>query len=172
MKNNIILTGNPKSGKSTLLRKIINTQPNIFGFITNEILENNERVGFEMENHYGDKNILSHINFNTDIKVGKYFVNLQNLEKGLEGMKDFNPKHFLYLDEIGKMQIYSKEFQKLTLKYLNSLNICLATMKKDYNHKFIEHLKQREDIMIIELKKNNREEKEEEIKRLIKNLSF
>ena len=47
------MTGLPKSGKSTLLKKIIETIPNKIGFVTNEILKENERVGFEVETHLG-----------------------------------------------------------------------------------------------------------------------
>ena len=52
--NNIIITGKPGIGKTTLIKKIlcdlnlINIFKNISGFITEEIRTNNQRIGFDL----------------------------------------------------------------------------------------------------------------------------
>ena len=39
----------PKSGKSTFLKKLISNFENKVGFVTNEIREDDEKIGFEIE---------------------------------------------------------------------------------------------------------------------------
>jgi nucleoside-triphosphatase THEP1 len=49
MRKNILITGMPRSGKSTLLKNIISRIEDKVGFITHEIRKNGERTGFEIE---------------------------------------------------------------------------------------------------------------------------
>ena len=46
MQKNILITGKPKSGKSTILEKVIFGIPDKVGFITKEIRANGQRTGF------------------------------------------------------------------------------------------------------------------------------
>ncbi len=46
---NILIVGLPKSGKTTLLKTILENYPKKTGFFTNEIRENDMRIGFEIE---------------------------------------------------------------------------------------------------------------------------
>jgi len=71
---NILLTGKPRSGKSTLLRKLIQNFPNKIGFVVNEVLENNQRVGFEMETCKGECVVIAHTEYAREQSVGKYGV--------------------------------------------------------------------------------------------------
>ena len=110
MQKNIIITGEPKSGKSTLLANIIKDIPNTVGIVTKEIQKNNARVGFEIESHANHKVILAHIESETKYKVSKYFVNIENLESILSEISTFKKGDLLYLDEIGQMQLF---FQRI-----------------------------------------------------------
>ncbi len=157
----------PRSGKTTLLKKIISNYSNKVGFITNEICENGERTGFEIETHSGDKSTLASINFNTDKKVSRYYVNTNNLNKMIPKVLEFCEKDILFLDEIGQMELFSEEFKELTIKYLDSPNTCIAIISKVYSDAFTEKIKQRDDILLIEINKENREEKYKYIKNLI-----
>ncbi|OGZ57719.1 MAG: hypothetical protein A3F94_01765 [Candidatus Spechtbacteria bacterium RIFCSPLOWO2_12_FULL_38_22] len=168
MKKNILITGEPKSGKSTLLRKITEDIPNKIGFVTNEISENNGRVGFEIETHSQQKKVLAHINFKTPHKVSRYFVDIQNLESVVSEVSKFKNDDFLYLDEIGQMQLFSDQFKELVLKYLNSQNTCLATLSCVFEDDFTKSIKEREDIIIVEISSENRNEKEKFLRQLIK----
>ena len=51
MRTNILISGVPKSGKSTILKKIIQHYSERIGFVTNEVREHDERIGFEIETH-------------------------------------------------------------------------------------------------------------------------
>ena len=68
MIKNILITGKPKSGKSTLLKKLIREIPSPHGFITNEMTENGQRYGFEIETSAGEKFTLAQVNFETKFK--------------------------------------------------------------------------------------------------------
>lgn len=141
------------------------------GFITNEIKENNLRTGFEIETNSGEKSILSHVNFDTNFKVSKYFVDSNNLEKILPRVSEFSEDDLLYIDEIGEMQLRSEDFKRLVLKYLDSQNTCLAIVSKVYDADFIKKIKDRDDVILVEISKEARESKEEFIRNLIKKIN-
>lgn len=170
MQNNILITGQPRSGKSTLLRKLILPIDNKVGLVTNEVLGQNGRVGFEMETHKGEKALLAHIDFNTPYKVSKYFVDIGSLESIIPKVLKFSDDNFLYLDEIGQMELFSEKFKELTLKYLNAPNTCLATISYVYEDDFTKSIKEREDVILIEITPENREEKEVFISQLLKKI--
>jgi len=170
MRKNILITGKPKSGKSTLLKKIICGIPNKKGFVTNEMLGENGRVGFEIETHEGNKATLAHTDFRTPYDVSKYFVDIDNLELILPTVEDFDSNDLLYLDEIGQMQLFSEKFKEFVLHYFNSTNTCLASISYIYEDEFTKSLKKRDDIILIEITAKDREEKEKFITQLLRKI--
>jgi len=160
----------PKSGKSSLLAKVIEGIPNKVGFVTKEIRVNGERVGFEIETNNGKKAVLSHVDLKTPNKVSKYFVDVEALESVLPHVSSFEDSNVLYLDEIGQMQLFSEKFKDAVLKFLNSKNTCVATLSAVYEDDFIESIKKRDDIILVELTEENREEKGKLVRQLIKNI--
>jgi len=46
---NILITGLPQSGKTTLLKSLLKNHPQKTGFFTHEMRENGTRTGFEIE---------------------------------------------------------------------------------------------------------------------------
>ena len=171
MRKNILITGLPKSGKSTILKKIIQQFDQKIGFNTNEVLENGERIGFEIETNAGDNSMLANVNFKTDFKVSKYFVNIKNLDAIIPSVNKFNKNDLLFLDEIGQMQLFSEKFKVLVKKYLDSHNTFIATLSKIYNNEFIESIKKRNDIILIEINEENRDEKEKYIEVLLSKIA-
>lgn len=167
MRNNILITGKPKSGKSTLLRKLINNISDKVGFVTNEILGDVGRLGFEIETYSHKKKVLAHVDFETLHKVSKYFVNIQNLDELIPEVYSFQTEDFLYLDEIGQMQLFSDQFKELVLKYLSSPNTCLATLSSVFEDDFTKHIKARQDVIIVEISSEDRDVKEKFLRQLI-----
>ncbi len=167
MLKNILITGGVKSGKSTLLRNLTGGIPQKTGFITNEILDKTGRVGFEIETSTGHGISLARLNPETLPKVGRFFVNIQNLESAVTEVSVFENKDILYLDEIGQMQLLSEKFKDLVIKFLDFENICLTTLSSVYQNDFIENIKKRDDIILIGISAENREEKRKFIKQLM-----
>lgn len=170
MQKNIFITGEPKSGKSTLLQNLITNIPNKVGFVTNEIRDDNGRIGFEIKTHTGKKTVLAHIDFKTEQKVSKYFVNTEHLESLIPEVSDFGNTNFLYLDEVGEMQLFSNKFKNLVLQYLNSPNTCLAAISYVFHNDFTESIKERDDVILVKISTENREEQEKFLSQLLKKI--
>ncbi len=160
----------PRSGKSTLLKKLITNFDQKVGFITNEVRKYGDRVGFELENHKGEKSMLANVDFKTNLKVSRYFVDIKNLDEIIPSLEKFNESDFLFLDEIGQMELFSERFKILVKKYFDSPNTCIATLSKVYNDEFTEVIKKRNDIFLIEINEENRNEKEKYLETLLRKI--
>src|SRR3989344_397150 len=170
MRKNILITGMPRSGKSTLLKKLITNFDQKVGFVTNEVRKDGERIGFELENHKGEKSMLANVDFKTNFKVSRYFVDINNLGEIIPSVDQFDDHDFLFLDEIGQMELFSEKFKVLVKKYLDSPNTCIATLSQIYSDEFTETIKKRNDIFLIEITEENREEKEKYLETLLKKI--
>jgi len=169
MENNILITGIPKSGKSTMLERVLNSLAwsiDKKGFMTREIKEGKERMGFNVITSTGNIDLLSSIYFYSPIKVGRYFVEVPKFEKLLPEFFDFK-NELLYIDEIGQMQLYSSKFENLVRIYLDSQNLFLGTLSSVYSHPLIDEIKNRKDSIIFNLTPENREEVFEKIQKYL-----
>lgn len=154
---NVLLTGVPRIGKTTIIHKIIsNIKRGCAGFYTEEMREGSQRVGFRLIT-IDDKNcILSHKNIKSRHRVGKYGVNLECIERTgiasiLEGIQE---KKVIIIDEIGKMELFSKCFQETVIKALDSDSPVLGTILFR-PHPFCDKIKRRKDVEIIEVTAEN-----------------
>jgi hypothetical protein len=77
MTKNILVTGPPGCGKSTLIEKVVAIiQAPVAGFFTREIREKGKRVGFSVASFDGRKGILAHVGMKSGPRVGKYGVSI------------------------------------------------------------------------------------------------
>lgn len=181
-KKNIIITGSPRSGKSTLLEKVIQDIPQCHGILTREIRNNKNRVGFEMSNMlvrqssdepYCVKETIAHVNFETNKKVSRYYVDIKAIDTVLIGMEyslsqpNFSTDTLLYVDEIGEMQLFSRNFKTMVKTFLDSEYNCLMTMTSVFESAFIDSIRKRNDVIILKLTEGNRIPIEVEIKKLL-----
>ncbi len=158
MRKNILITGQPKSGKSFLLEKMINLIPHKVGFVTHEILQDGKRMGFEIEDHMGTKSAFAHVDFKTNQKVGRFFVDLKNLDNVLSRMSVFTKDDLLYVDEIGEMQVASPKFRNTVSTFFDSQNICIATISSVYEDDFIRAIKTRGNLIHVHVSIENRDQ--------------
>ena len=82
MKRNLLLTGNPGVGKSTIIKKLVSELKGreLKGFYTEEIREGGVRKGFNIITLDGKKGMLAHCQLKSPYRVGKYGVNISDLE--------------------------------------------------------------------------------------------
>jgi nucleoside-triphosphatase len=156
---NILLTGKPGIGKTTIIKKILKKLKNeCGGFYTEEIREKGERKGFKIITLDGREDILAHINFDTEYKVGKYKVNILAFEKtALPSIEDaIKNKKFIIIDEIGKMELFSKKFIDVLFKALQSNKIVIGVIKQK-DTPLTRKIKRRSDTKIYQVDEENRD---------------
>ncbi len=160
MAKNLLLTGLPGCGKTTIVLKVIEKfSGECGGFYTEEILEENRRVGFKLMTLEGENCLLAHKNFNSPFQVGKYKVNLDCIEKvGNQAIKNaIENKKIVVIDEVGKMELFSQTFRKAVLEALNSKCYVLATILY-HSNPFCDRIKVRKDVEIFNVNSKNRNE--------------
>ncbi len=164
MKPLILITGKPGIGKTSTLRRTVNELKNreyeIGGMICGEVREGGVRVGFEiMDLSTGTRGWLAHINQPTGPKIGKYQVNLTDLEvigvgAILEALQNAN---ILAVDEIGPMELSSKAFCKALIRAVESNKPMVATIHYGLKNSIIDRIKERENTEIFRVTYKNRE---------------
>ena len=125
VKKNLLVTGLPGVGKTTLIKKLSEALKDFHpvGFYTEEIREEGVRKGFELISLDGKKGLLSHKNIRSPYKVGQYKVDIKGFEDFIDSISFFNPlTHLIIIDEIGKMECLSSQFKKLLKEILDSRN--------------------------------------------------
>ena len=170
-----ISTPELREGKSTLIQKLVELLrqkgKTIGGISTPELREGRSRVGFEIVDMMtGERGILSHIDRKEGPRISRYRVNLKDLNDiGVRGIKQALEKNadLIIIDEIGKMELFSKEFQAVVWEALN-LQKVLGTIGQ-ISHAFITKIYQREDLKVINLTFQNRDAVFEELSANLQN---
>jgi len=135
----IFISGNPGSGKTSLIKKLIEEfgKDKFFGFYTEEIRENRERIGFKIITTYGEEKILARKDLRTEYRVGKYFVIKENIDQiaryVLENIENDTDK-IIVIDEIGPMELYSEKFKELVEFILKRDLDLIATVHRKLLH--------------------------------------
>ena len=154
----VLLTGLPRSGKTTLLQKLVEAVEPRTGFLTTEIRKDGERTGFEIITNGGRRAILASAQSKSPLRVSKYGVELEELERLLPELLNFSPIDLLYVDEIGRMELLSDKFKDFVVKYLDAENLFVGTISRIYSDDFVKEVKNRKDIEIVEVTPENRNE--------------
>lgn len=155
---NILLTGRPGVGKTTVIKEVIEkSDESAGGFYTQELRKNGRRVGFKIVSLDSKEGILAHVNHKSAYKVSKYGVNLHNInEIAVKSIIDaIKSKKIVVIDEIGKMELYSTDFRKAVLEALDSDKPVLGTIMQPKNE-FADLIREREDTQVISISKEKR----------------
>lgn len=163
MKIKILITGPPRSGKSTLMVKLIEyfskRQITVFGFLTPEVREGNNRIGFDLVDikTKETEKLARKGNFNTKHHVGKYCVFIEKFEKFISNFEviKFQQEDLIMIDEIGKMELFSKKFQEFIIKIFASNISIIATIGLTVKHSIKDHLLNLPDVKIFNLNSQN-----------------
>ncbi|MFQ5779999.1 MAG: NTPase [Nitrospiria bacterium] len=158
--NNLLLTGRPGVGKTTLLERAVRgLGVPIGGFYTREIREKGMRVGFRLTTWGGNGGVLSHVKLESPFHVGKYGVDLAVIEEvGVPAVVDAVEKAGLIaIDELGRMELFSERFQKAILSALESRTPLFGVIQ-ERAHPFLDTIRRRPDVERITVTVDNREE--------------
>ena len=172
MANNLLITGVPGVGKTTAMIRLAKALPQVqpAGFVTREIRDGGARTGFELVSCSGVRRILAHVALQHPYRVGKYSVDIPGFEMFLGGIPLFSPGARLVLvDEIGKMECASPLFQETILRVLDASIPFVATIARK-GPPFIERIRRRRDVMLVEVTLQNRDSIHDHLLTLIRNM--
>ncbi len=171
---NLFLVGRPGVGKTTLLVKVAErlTDLRIGGFFTREVREGTKRVGFRVETFSGATGILACVVGKHGPRVGKYVVDTAEFERvGVAGLEDaIQAADVIFIDEIGKMELFSQRFRVALVRALDCRKPVLATVMA-YPDPFVDGLKTRPDALLIAVTESNRDRLVDELAAQIRALS-
>jgi nucleoside-triphosphatase len=131
---NLLITGRPRVGKTTLIKRLTeHLGTSAAGFTTGEIREGGNRVGFSIESLDGQKGILAKQGLTSRYTLGRYGVDVDAMDRiGTASLQraiaDPNVRYII-VDEIGKMEEYSKAFKKAMIGALDCDKRVIATIR-------------------------------------------
>lgn len=159
---NILITAPPKTGKSTVLKKLLSllSFEETSGLLTEEIRENDVRIGFKTKIvNTKQEYIIAHTSLiDSNVKVGKYSVDPDVIFQSFKNALD-TKKSIFFIDEIGRMQASSKIFLNETYNLLlnNSDSHIIATIVYD-DEDFAKRFKELNNVKVIEVTLENRDQ--------------
>ena len=139
------------------------------GMVSREARESGERVGFEiLDLTSGEHGWLAHVNQKVGPQVGKYRVNIQDLEAiGAEAITEATEKcAVVTIDEIGPMELFSQKFVQTVKQALTSEKVVLAVVHAKARDPLIDEAKQRVNAEIFTVTVANREALPEKLRKL------
>jgi nucleoside-triphosphatase len=159
MNPKILLTGRPGSGKTTLVKRVVNRLGlPAGGFYTEEIRHRGERLGFKIVTLDDQEAVFAHVDFKTPQRIGKYGLDLSALETiGVKALRRaVRGRHLVVIDEIGPMEIRSAIFREAVNEALDSGAPILGTITVR-SFPFTDTLKKRTDVTLIEVRSDDQE---------------
>lgn len=159
MGNIILLTGEPRVGKSTAIKKIIHMigLENCVGFYTEEICDDTGRTGFDCVSLDGESVRIADVSFDSNIRIGRYGIDIVAFEtfamKMLRSLH--NSKKIIIIDEIGPIQFMSSKFKQELMKLLHGPHCVVGTIFYK-EHSEIDEIKRLSGIKILTMTKENR----------------
>lgn len=160
---NLLLTGRPRVGKSTLILRAIEKLRQIGvgkigGFYTIEVPGEKGRTGFDIHTLDGKIAPLARTGLESQYRLGKYGIDMESFESvALSALENaIKSRSIIIVDEIGYMELKSKRFRELVERALDSPSPLLATIMKNC-FDFPDRIKARKDVALFNVRVDNRE---------------
>ena len=133
---------------------------------TREIREKGVRRGFEVLNlATGGKGVLAWAKAGRGPRVGKYLVNLEDLERvGVQGVLEaLREADVVLVDEVGPMELYSEAFRKAVERLMEAGKPAVVTIHYRARHPLLEKLRAAARGNIFEVKPESRQQTYEKL---------
>jgi nucleoside-triphosphatase len=159
----LLITGEPGTGKTTVLAKTVDALKGrgfiVGGMISRECRDGCARMGFEVIDLLGGKHgWLAHVDQKTGPQIGKYRVNLSDLEKiGVKAIIEATQKNdVVVIDEIGPMELFSGKFKQAVNEAIESNKVVLAVVHAKVKDPLITEVKRMENAELFTITLANR----------------
>jgi nucleoside-triphosphatase len=165
---NILVTGPPGCGKSTLVMRVLaRISATAGGFTTAEMrTPGGPREGFRITGLSGAEGVLAHVMFKAGPRVGRYRVNLDDLERigvaELERAVNDVSTSLIVVDEIAKMELFSESFRRVVARALESSKPLIGTIQIRRDP-FLDRIRARVDTEIISIDRRTPDDAEARI---------
>jgi nucleoside-triphosphatase len=157
---NLLLTGKPGVGKTTVIQKILSRLGRAAsGFTTQEIRRGGLRVGFSIRAvDTGQEGVLAHVDIRSSCRVGKYGVDVDEMERvGVSALRRaIVSGNLIVMDEIGRMENYCSAFQRAVGDALDAHGDVLGTLQMR-STPFLDGIRRRPDVMVRQVTEQNRD---------------
>ncbi len=141
MPRNFFITGQPKSGKTTLLKELVAELKKgglrVGGFVSPEERHHGTRTAFRVMDVQSGK-VAELANVKGDgPKVSKYHVDVRSFESiAVPAMEGFDQYDVFVIDEIGVMEMKSRQFARLLDRIIESDTPLIAALHEQFVDKF------------------------------------
>jgi nucleoside-triphosphatase len=161
----IFLTGTPGVGKTTVLRRIVQELRGkgilVGGMITEEVRERGVRVGFRVTDVLtGTEGWLASTKQAVGPRIGRYVVDLGGLEgigvKALTNALSDSNVRVIVLDEVGPMELFSKEFKAAVRNTVSSTKSVIGTIHYRANDPLLHEIRAARGIKTVIVTMENR----------------
>jgi nucleoside-triphosphatase len=146
-------------GKTTVIMKVVEEfRGRAGGFYTEEIRKGNTREGFRIRTLDGGSGILAHISHSGPFRVGRYGVDVDSFEgivlPSLE--KALKRDELVIIDEIGKMELFSRRFRSVLQRILESEKGILGVIHRETDP-FTQRIRRWPAVEILAVTETNRD---------------
>jgi nucleoside-triphosphatase len=162
----VFFTGEPGCGKTTVLKNTIQGLTShgmkVGGMLSGEIRDQGVRVGFSLEDVLTHATgTLAHVNQSVGPRIGKYRVNLEDLEKvgvtAIERAINEPEVNVIAVDELGPMELNSDSFVRAVRDALVAPKHFVGTIHKRASHSLVLEIKRYPTFQIVEITPESRD---------------
>lgn len=160
-----LITGTPGTGKTTIIMRVVEALKargsRVGGMTSKEQREGDVRIGFLIQDvSTGKQGWLARVNQPSGPRVGKYRVNLDDLESlGAKAIREaVKSADVIAIDEIGPMELHSQPFKQAVQEAMDSGKPVIATIHFKATDAFVKAIKTRPDAELIEATFQNRDD--------------